>query len=155
MAGFTPFQHMNETICQIKGTSDGNWGNICVLAVGDLYQLPPVAQCPVYMQSHNINTLSDFASNEWEKMQLHELTQVMRQNDMDFVQCLNNIQTKVPKPESPEDITLHAHELKIGPDDETYPKQAMHVHAENVHCNEWNKFMLNMFTGQEFIMISR
>ena len=67
MVGFTPFQQMNETICQIKGTSDGNWGNICVLAVGDLYQLPPVAQCPVYMQPHNINTLSDFASNGWEK----------------------------------------------------------------------------------------
>ena len=29
MVGFTPFQQMNETICQIKGTSDGNWGNIC------------------------------------------------------------------------------------------------------------------------------
>ena len=61
MVGFTPFQQMNETICQIKGTSDGNWGNICVLAVGDLYQLPPVAQCPVYMQPHNINTLNGFA----------------------------------------------------------------------------------------------
>ena len=37
VVGFTPFQQMNETICQIKGTLDGNWGNICVLAVGDLY----------------------------------------------------------------------------------------------------------------------
>ena len=74
MVGFTPFQQMKETRCQIKGTSDGNWGNICVLAVGDLYQLPPVAQCPVYMQPHNINTLNNFASNGWEKMQLHELT---------------------------------------------------------------------------------
>ena len=152
MVRFTPFQQMNETICQIKGTSDGNWGNICVLAVGDLYQLSPVTQCPVYIQPHNINTLSDFASNEWGKMQLHKLTQVMRQNDMDFVQCLNNIWTKVPEPGSPEDIMLHAHDLKVGPDDETYPKQAMHVYAENVHCNEWNYFMLNMLPGQEFII---
>ena len=74
-----------------KGTSDGNWGNICVLAVRDLYQLPSVAQCSVYMQPHNIHSLNDFASNGWEKMQLHELTQVMRQNDIGFVQCLNNI----------------------------------------------------------------
>ena len=44
MVGFTQFLVMNETVCQIKGTSDGNWGNICVLTVGDLYQLPPVAQ---------------------------------------------------------------------------------------------------------------
>ena len=89
---------MNETVCQIKGTSDGNWGNICVLAVGDLYQLPPVAQCPVYMQPHNIYSLNDFGSSGWEKMQLHKLTQVMRQNDIGFVQCLNNIQTTVLEP---------------------------------------------------------
>ena len=87
----------------------------------DLYQLPPVAQCPVYIQPHNINTLNDFAS--WMgKMQLHKLTQVMRQNDMAFVQCLNKIQTKVPEPGPPEDIMLQACELKVGPDDETYPK---------------------------------
>ena len=36
------------------------------------------------MQPHNINTLNDFASNGWEKLQLHKLTQVLRQNDMAF-----------------------------------------------------------------------
>ena len=41
----------------------------------------------------------------------------MRQNDMAFVQCLNNIWTKVPEPGSPEDIMLQACELKVGPDD--------------------------------------
>ena len=60
------------------------------------------------MQPHNINTLNDFASNGWGKLQLHKLTQVMRQNDMAFVQCLNNIHTKVPEPGSPEDIMLQA-----------------------------------------------
>ena len=47
-------------------------------------------------------------------MQLHELTQVMRQIDMAFVQCLNNMQTKVPEPGSPEHIILQACELKVG-----------------------------------------
>ena len=104
------------------------------------------------MQPHNINTLNDFASNGWEKMQLHELTQVMRQNGMAFVQCLNNIWTKVPEPGSSEDIMLRTCELKVGPDGETYPKQAMHVYAENVYCNEWNNFMLSMLPGQEFVI---
>ena len=44
MVGFKKFQDMNQTICSIKGSHDANWGNICVLAVGDLYQLPPVGQ---------------------------------------------------------------------------------------------------------------
>ena len=47
MVGFKQFQSMNQTMWKLKGTTDGNWGDICVLAVGDLYQLPPVGQCPI------------------------------------------------------------------------------------------------------------
>ena len=65
---------------------------------------------------------------------------------------LEHIWTKVLEPGSPEDIMLQACELKVCPDDETYPKQAMHVYAENVHCSEWNNFMLSMLPGQEFII---
>ena len=84
MVGFKQFQHMNQTVCDIKGTTDGNWGGKCVLAVGDVYQLPPVGQSPVYMSPHNVQSLNDFAPNGWEQMQLHELTQIMRQKDMAF-----------------------------------------------------------------------
>ena len=37
MVGFKQFQSMNQIMCMLKGTTDGNWGDICVLAVGDLY----------------------------------------------------------------------------------------------------------------------
>ena len=57
MIGFMQFQSMNQTMCALKGTTDGNWGDICVLAVGDLYQLPPVGQCP-YTCPHKLCTLS-------------------------------------------------------------------------------------------------
>ena len=42
LVGFKQFQSMNQTMCALKGATDGNWGDICVFAVGDLYQLPPV-----------------------------------------------------------------------------------------------------------------
>ena len=67
-----------KTIYALKTTTDGNWGHICVLAVGDLHQLPPVGQCPIYMSPQTVHTLNDIAPNGWEKMQLHELTQSMR-----------------------------------------------------------------------------
>ena len=63
MTGFKQFQQMNETMSTVKGTCDGNWGNICVPVVGDLYQLPPVAQSPVYMTPHTVTTMSDVAPN--------------------------------------------------------------------------------------------
>ena len=49
MVGFDFFQRMNEVICSVKRSADGDWGGICVLVVGDLFQLPPVASAPVYM----------------------------------------------------------------------------------------------------------
>ena len=58
MVGFKQFQAMNQTMCALKGTTDGNWGDICVLAVGDLYQLPPVGQCQIYTCPHKLCTLS-------------------------------------------------------------------------------------------------
>ena len=91
MVGFKQFQSMNQIMCTLKGTTDCNWGDICVLAVGDLYQLPPVAHSPIYMSPQTVHTLNDIAPNEWEQMQLHELTQSMRQKDMKFVKCLNKI----------------------------------------------------------------
>ena len=84
MIGFKQFQLLNDTMCMIKGTTDGNLGDICVVAGGDRYQLPPVGQSPIDMSLWNIQTLNDFASNGWEKMQLHEPTKIMRQKDMSF-----------------------------------------------------------------------
>ena len=56
MVGFKQLQSMNQMICTLIGTTDGNWGDICVLAVGDLYQLPPVGQCPIYMSPQIVHT---------------------------------------------------------------------------------------------------
>ena len=56
--GFKNVLGMNQTICNIKGTHDAEWGNISVLAVGDLYQLPPVGQSPIYKQPESIHTLN-------------------------------------------------------------------------------------------------
>ena len=53
-----------------------------------------------------VHTLNDIAPNGWEQVQLHELTQSMRQKDMKFVKCLNKIHTTVPLEGSNEDIML-------------------------------------------------
>ena len=65
MVGYKQFQSMNQIMWTLKGTTDGSWGDICVLAVGDLYQLPPVAHCTIYMSPQTVHTLNDIASNGW------------------------------------------------------------------------------------------
>ena len=61
MVGFKQFQSMNQTMCTLKGTTDGNRGDICVLAVGNLYQMPPVGQCPIYMSPQILHMLNNIA----------------------------------------------------------------------------------------------
>ena len=139
MVGFKQFQQMDETICTVKGTCDGNWGNICVLAVGDLYQLPPVARSPVHMTPQAVITLSDMAPNGWGDMQLHELTQIMRQRDMEFAECLNNIHRATPEENFAEDFLLQNCELHVTENDTQYPCDAMYVYAWNKSCDEWNE----------------
>ena len=145
---------MNQTMCTLKGTTDGNWGDICVLAVGDLYQLPPVGQCPIYMSPQTVHTLNDIAPKGWEKMQLHELTQSMRQKYMKFVNCLNKICTTVPLIGSEEDRISQACELKLNPNNENYPHDTMHVYTQNTHCDEWNEYRLKLLPGKEFTCIA-
>ena len=106
MVSFKQYQQMNETMSIDKGTCNGNWGDICVLAVGDLYQLPPAGQSPIYMSPHTAHTLEDFAPNGWEDMKLHELAKIMWQKYVHFAQNLNKIQIAVPQEGSEEDIML-------------------------------------------------
>ena len=61
MLSFKQYQQMNDTMCIVKETCNGNWGDICVLAVGDLYQPTPVDQSPIYMPPHTTHTLNEFA----------------------------------------------------------------------------------------------
>ena len=154
MVGFKQFQSMNQTMCTLKGMTDGNWGDICVLAVGDLYQLLPVGQCPIYMSSQTVHAFNDIAPNGWEKMQLHELTQSMRQKDMKFVNCVNKICTTVPLEGSEEGRMLQSCELKRHPNHENYPQDVMHVYAQNVHCDGWNEHRLKFLPGREFTNIA-
>ena len=87
-------------------------------------------------------------------MKLHELTQSMRQKDIKFVNCLSKICATVPLEGSEEDRMLQACELKLNPDNEKYPHNAMHVYAWNAYCDEWNTFKLKLLPGKEFTNIA-
>ena len=49
---------------------------------------------------------------------------------------------------------LQACELKLNPNNENYPCDAMHVYAKNAHCDEWNEYRLKLLPGKEFTHIA-
>ena len=90
MVGLSAFIHICSTLKKIKQSSD-DWGGISVLAVDDLYQLPPVQQCPIYKKPCVIQKPGDLVPLLWHVFLTHDLDQVLRQKDSDFATALNNI----------------------------------------------------------------
>ena len=65
MVGSLSFLNINRRKSKIWGC-DKEWGGICMLAVGDLFQLPLVAQPPVYMHLSNVKGLDDLEPLPWQ-----------------------------------------------------------------------------------------
>lgn len=93
MVGSTLLSYIDTRARQITGV-DQNFGGMSVLVVGDLHQLPPVLDKPIYM-TPNSSILSIFSNNIlWDEFNFFELTEIMRQKDDKlFTQALNNLAT--------------------------------------------------------------
>ena len=46
-------------------------------------------------------------------------------------------------------------ELKVTPADDTYPRHAMHVYAQNKYCDDWNENMLAFISGKQYRHIAK
>ena len=84
MIGRLSFDDLNKFLRQIKDNDKEDFGGVSVLLIGDLFQLPPVKQSCIF----DMPTLTD----AWYHFQLHELTEIVRQNgDPQFAALLNRL----------------------------------------------------------------
>ena len=154
MVGTQMLNMVNNRCCMVKykNPEGKDFGNINILAVGDLYQLTPVMQTELYKRSYkDAKCASELAPNLWDNFLLHELTQVMRQRDKAFANMLNVVRVGKPEENSEVDKMLKARELSVKEDEEDYPFDVLHVYAKNLHCGEWNEKMLNRLNGTLYI----
>ena len=49
---------------------------------------------------------------------------------------------------------LQGCELKLYPNHENYPHDAMHVYAQTVHCDAWNEHRFKLLLGRDFTNIA-
>ncbi|XP_057290232.1 uncharacterized protein LOC130612916 [Hydractinia symbiolongicarpus] len=138
------FLHIHQQLTEIFGCSDDiPFAGISVIACGDFYQLPPIQARPIYADYKDVllNLL-----HCWKYFKIAELTEVMRQRgDQCSIELLNNI--RVGKLE-----TRHEDVLKskfILQNDPNYPKDVIHIFAENQPASEHNKNMLNSIALDE------
>jgi len=146
------FDLINERCAMVRHEQgeDMNFGGIAVLAVGDLYQLPPVCGMPVFSRGM-IRNPSDMAPLLWDKFVFHELKTVMRQkDDYEFAMLLNEIRLRKPEENSIADQKLKARSLMLSESDPDYPRSALHVYARNINCRARNERMLSSVAGKLF-----
>jgi DNA replication protein DnaC len=124
------FTYIHGCLHQIKKivSSQINFGNLAVLAVGDFYQLPPVIQPPLY---RNINS----NNNLWKHFSLWELEEIMRQkDDRQFAEMLNCLRTK-PKTEP---LKPHDHAMLLSTMNKPVPPDTLHIFPTRKEVHAYN-----------------
>ena len=147
MVGSNMLLEIHKRLQQIKGVSDDAvFGGVSILAVGDLYQLPPVGQAALFSTVSDSYAQLYGSGSLWvDQFQMIELTEVMRQRgDSPFSELLCRVRTNSC---TSDDIdTLKS--IIIPNDAVNYPTQALHVYRLNVDVDSRNALMLDNLAPQ-------
>ncbi|CAG2194870.1 unnamed protein product [Mytilus edulis] len=130
MVGQRSLLYVSERLRQIKQSGNALFGNICVIAVGDFYQLPPVKQKCLY-DLRPENSFPLWSSN----FSLVELKQIMRQKDDSvFAHLLNRLRVK----RKDQHISLRDEALLKSCENHTIPPETLHIFGTNKEVESHN-----------------
>ena len=77
-------QQLNQRLQEIFGCENETFAELPVIASGDLYQLPPVNDTPIFNSKSSVNGL--LTQDLWRMFCIAELTEVMQQReDLQFI----------------------------------------------------------------------
>ena len=142
MVGSNMLLEIHKRLQQIKGVlSDVTFGGVSILAVGDLYQLPPVAQSQLFSKVSDGYAQLYHSGSLWvDEFEMIELDEIMRQRgDSAFSELLCRVRTN---DYTPADVDILKSRV-ITPDMPNYPNHALHVYRLNVDVDTRNILMLN------------
>ncbi|XP_071153509.1 uncharacterized protein [Mytilus edulis] len=134
MVGQPVLLYISERLRQIKQSRNALFGNICVIAVGDFYQLPPVKQKSLY----NLKPDSQFPL--WSSnFSIVELKQIMRQkDDIMFAQLLNRLRVK----KKSDSLRLDDQAILKSCEQHTVPPETLHIFGTNKEVALHNNQMI-------------
>ena len=147
MVANTTFLHIHQRLKEIFNTPNSElFARISFIAVGDLYQLPPIRRRAVF-ENYKNDTFN--LCHPWSAFKMIELTEIMRQkDDQPFTELLNRIRAGT---QTEADIQC-IQSRSISPSDSNYPHDALHIWAENQPVNQYNVTRLNQIPAQQYIL---
>ena len=157
MIGKRMWNRIHKRLCQIRDMDPTScpFGNICVLVLGDLYQLPPVLDSPVTQTTLRVRTVEDLAPSPWSTFAYHELYEIMRQReDVAFAELLNKVRKGEIVVNTKEDFMLRDRIVKVDETHSEYPNELIHVYATNKLAGLRNLNMLSQLTTQMYTIQS-
>ena len=155
MVGAETLYKIHMRLQEIKGLnhSDTRFGNVTIIAVGDLYQLPPLKDKKIYDTPGNKYDPTPISLHQslWqENFNFHELTQIVRQKDQHFAQLLNRVRKAQITPD--DELILKSRITTL--DNPNHFTSALHVYGTNQQTDQYNSTMLQKLTTQKYIIKS-
>lgn len=142
MVGSNMLLEIHKRLQQIKGVlPDVTFGGVSIVAVGDLYQLPPVGQPQLFSKVSDGYAQLYRSGSLWvDEFEMVELDEIMRQRgDSEFSELLCRVRTSQY---TPADVDILKSRV-ITPDMPNYPTHALHVYRLNADVDTRNTLMLN------------
>ena len=143
MIGAETLYKIHMRLQEIKGMnySDTRFGNVIIIAVGDLYQLPPLKDKKIYDtpgSSSDPTPICLHGSLWQENFNFHELKHIVRQKDQHFAQLLNRVcEAQIT---DDDEATLKQRVTTL--DDPGHFTDALHVYGTNNQTDQYNSTML-------------
>ena len=155
MIGADTLYKIHMRLQEIKGLtySDTRFGNVTIIAVGDLYQLPPLKDKKIYDtpgRNYDPNPICLHGSLWQENFYFHELKHIVRQKDQQFAQLLNRI--REAQITDDDDAVLKQRVTTL--DDPAHFTDALHVYGTNNQTDQYNSTMLHKLTTHKYIIKS-
>ena len=155
MIGAETLYKIHMRLQEIKGLnySDTRFGNVTMIAVGDLYQFPPLKDKKIYDilgSNYDPNPISLHGSLWQENFNFHELKYIVRQKDQHFAQLLN----RVLEAQIREDDEAVLKQRVTTLDDPEHFADALHVYGTNHQTDQYNSTMLHKLTTFKHIIKS-
>ena len=155
MIGAQTLYKIHMRLQEIKGLhySNTRFGNVTIIAVGDLYQLPPLKDKKIYDTpgtGDDPNPICLHQSLWKENFYFHELKNVVRQKNKQFAQLLNRV--REAKITEHDETTLKGRVTTL--DHPDHFTDALHVYGTNQQADQYNAAMLQKIDTPKYVIQS-
>jgi hypothetical protein len=149
MVGSTLFSRVDTRLRQIFGLNE-SFGGISIIVVGDLNQLPPVLDSPVYKMSKKNQMSVFFDTNPlWEEFRYYKLTKIMRQKDqIEFIEALNNL--AIGKLNDENIKLFRSREVA----ENCVPNDAIRLYFDNTSVDKYNKKKIDSLENELIVSVA-